>query len=277
MPGMPSASRTSPSGTWSCSSMPIRRSTPPSRAASARVASAICCASVPSSMRQWAASFSRTLGWEVLLRVLADQGEPRARQGGRRVDEADRGLEQERGDEHGGRHAGSLGGRGHLGSALPMTAPVRSPGSERHLRRARLPAQPARVRARPRRGGGDGDRHRRAPSRPPRPRPAGMDAALPPGRQRHRRRRHDRRGALGAGAALGRPPRSGGRGAHHGRRAGARELHHPGHLGAHRLAVPRQAVDEGGAARRRACRPRRRPRRTPPPRCATSPPASATR
>ena len=38
------------------------------------------------------------------------------------------------------------------------------------------------------------------------------------------------------------------RGAHAGRRTGAGELHDPGHIGPHGLAVPRQAVDEGGAA-----------------------------
>ncbi len=96
--------------------------------------------------------------------------------------------------------------------------------------------------------GGDGHRGRRALARPARRGAAGMDAALPPGGQRHRRRDHDRRRSMGAGTALGRPPRSGGRGPHPDRRAGARELHHPGHLGAHRVAVQRQALDEGGAA-----------------------------
>ena len=54
-----------------------------------------------------------------------------------------------------------------------------------------------------------------------------------------------------AGQAVGGPARGHDRGAHHGRRAGPRGLHDPGHLGADRLAVPGQAVDEGGAARGR--------------------------
>ena len=63
---------------------------------------------------------------------------------------------------------------------------------------------------------------------------------------------------------MGRPARGDGRGAHDGGRAGPRGARHPGHLGAHDLAVPRQAVDEGGAARGRRARPRRRPPPTPP-------------
>ena len=47
---------------------------------------------------------------------------------------------------------------------------------------------------------------------------------------------------------------------------------HPRHVGAHGLAVPRQAVDEGGAARRPGSRPPPRPPSTPPPRCTRSPP-----
>ena len=75
----------------------------------------------------------------------------------------------------------------------------------------------------------------------------------------------DRRGALAAGQALDRPPRGDDRVAHAGRGAGAGELRDPRHLGAHDVAVPRQAVDEGGAAPGR--RPdrgvdRRRQRRT---------------
>ena len=48
---------------------------------------------------------------------------------------------------------------------------------------------------------------------------------------------------------MGRPARGDDRGAHHGRRAGPRGLRDPGHVGADGVAVPRQAVDEGGAAR----------------------------
>ncbi len=62
---------------------------------------------------------------------------------------------------------------------------------------------------------------------------------------------------------LGGSPRGDGRGAHHADREGARGVRHSRHLGAHRLAVPRQAVDEGGAARGRhsvrAIDERRRP------------------
>ena len=45
----------------------------------------------------------------------------------------------------------------------------------------------------------------------------------------------------------------------HAGRARARALRHPGHLGAHRLSLPRQGGDEGGAAHAPACRPPPRP------------------
>ena len=53
------------------------------------------------------------------------------------------------------------------------------------------------------------------------------------------------------GLPVGGPARGDDRGAHAGRRAGAGELHDPRHVRAHGVAVPRQAVDEGRAARRR--------------------------
>ncbi len=67
------------------------------------------------------------------------------------------------------------------------------------------------------------------------------------------------------------------RGPHDAGRPGARGDRHPRHERAHDLAVPRQAVDEGGAARRPACPRRRPPRSTPLPRRRSSPTASATR
>ena len=48
---------------------------------------------------------------------------------------------------------------------------------------------------------------------------------------------------------MGRSPRGHGRSAHPAHGQGARGLHDPGHLGAHRLSLPRQGGDEGGAAR----------------------------
>ena len=60
-----------------------------------------------------------------------------------------------------------------------------------------------------------------------------------------------RGGASRAASGLGRSPGSDRRGAHHAGGEGAGNLRHSGHLGAHGLALPRQAVDEGGAARGR--------------------------
>ena len=61
-----------------------------------------------------------------------------------------------------------------------------------------------------------------------------------------------RRRAPRAGARLGRPARGHGRGAHHARRARcARPCGIPGTTVQHRLPLPRQAGDEGGAARGR--------------------------
>ena len=65
---------------------------------------------------------------------------------------------------------------------------------------------------------------------------------------------------MGPGPDVGRPAGVDHRVAPDGRRPGPRGPRHPRHLGADDLAVPRQAVDEGGAAGRRACRPPRRPR-----------------
>ena len=59
---------------------------------------------------------------------------------------------------------------------------------------------------------------------------------------------HDRHRPLDPGQALGRPARDDDRGAHAAGGPGAGELHDPRHVGPHGLAVPRQAVDEGGAA-----------------------------
>ena len=75
----------------------------------------------------------------------------------------------------------------------------------------------------------------------------------------------------------GRPARGHGRGPHPADRQGPRGRRHPRHLGAHRVPVPRQAGDEGGAARRRrAVRPvDRRDDRAP--RSTRSPSASASR
>ena len=105
-------------------------------------------------------------------------------------------------------------------------------------------------------------------------RPAGR---LLPGRQRHRRAPARRGRPLGAGADVGRPARVDDRVAPDGRRAGARVARHTRHVRAHDLAVPRQALDEGGAAgggrpHRRVGRRRTRPRRP-----ARSPARSATR
>ena len=75
--------------------------------------------------------------------------------------------------------------------------------------------------------------------------------ALPPGVHGGRRRHPHRRGAVGAGQGVGRPAGVHDRGPHHGRRAGPGGVHDPRHVGAHGLALPRQAVDEGGAARGR--------------------------
>ena len=47
---------------------------------------------------------------------------------------------------------------------------------------------------------------------------------------------------------MGRPAGVDDRGPHHGRRAGPGGVHDPRHVGAHGLALPRQAVHEGGAA-----------------------------
>ena len=66
-----------------------------------------------------------------------------------------------------------------------------------------------------------------------------------------RRGRSARRGAPGPAARVGRPAGGHGRGAHPPHRTGARGGRHPRHLRAHRLPLPRQAGDEGGAARRR--------------------------
>ena len=86
-----------------------------------------------------------------------------------------------------------------------------------------------------------------------------------------------RRRAAHPGPRVGRPPRGDHRGARHGRRARPRGVRHPGHVGAHHLPVPRQAGDEGGAARRRgAVRPLDR-RRAPATRSGRSSPRSASR
>ena len=66
---------------------------------------------------------------------------------------------------------------------------------------------------------------------------------------------HAAAGPPRAEQGVGRPARVDDRGAHHGRRARAGGVRDPRHVGAHGVAVPRQAVDEGGAARGRACRP----------------------
>jgi hypothetical protein len=50
---------------------------------------------------------------------------------------------------------------------------------------------------------------------------------------------------------VGGPPRGDDRGTHAGRGSDAGELHDPRHLGTHGVAVSRQALDEGRAARRR--------------------------
>ena len=104
MPAMPSASRTSPSGTWSCSSIPSSASTPPRWRESARVASAICCGIgavrdpvVPGEQRA-------ELVGEPILRVLADQAEANAGKSRRGSDEAHGRGEQERSDEDRVRH-----------------------------------------------------------------------------------------------------------------------------------------------------------------------------
>ena len=82
---------------------------------------------------------------------------------------------------------------------------------------------------------------------------------LPADRLGHRRGRAGMGGAPGPGADVGRPAGGGDRGARDAGGARARALRHPGHLGAHRLPLPRQGRDEGGAAQGAGCRRRPRP------------------
>ena len=76
----------------------------------------------------------------------------------------------------------------------------------------------------------------------------GWLSRLPPGRQRDRRRAPDRLRPLGADPAVGGPAGGHDRGAHAAGGPGPGGVHDPRHQRPDGLAVPGQAVDEGGAA-----------------------------
>ena len=132
-------------------------------------------------------------------------------------------------------------------TAAIVTA-TRRPSHERDLPRARLSRQPARVRPRAAFGRRLRRRGRRPPLRVARRRAQGLARRLPADRLGDRRGRARMGGAPLPGADVDRPAGGGGRGARDAGGARARALRHPGHLGAHRLSLPRQGGDEGGAA-----------------------------
>ena len=114
-----------------------------------------------------------------------------------------------------------------------------------------FPGEPARVRARARLGRRARARGRRPAVRLARRRAEGLARRLPADHVGHRRGRARMGGAAVPVADVGRPAGGGGRGARDAGRARARALRHPGDLGAHRLSLPRQGGDEGGAAQGR--------------------------